>query len=198
MTVPGKSRLSELMARYQAGDLGAFEEIYQETVAGVERYLARRNGPAGLDDLVQEVYLQVHRARRTFRPERPFEPWLFAIARHVSQMAARTRGRQAAREVPIEQALSQHGELQPGHDVLGRRRLVSALRRLPDAQWEALRLTYVAGFSSAEIAARTGSTAGAIKVRLHRAHARLRAWLRAAPPENRQTEPDSDKGDGHV
>lgn len=53
-------------------------------------------------DLLQQTYLQVHRARRSFRPGLPLRPWAFAIARHVWLMDVRTRSRRpsAVAEVP--------------------------------------------------------------------------------------------------
>ena len=90
--------LAELMVRYQAGDQSASERIYYLTVNAVERYLERWADSARHADLVQETYLQVHRARRTYRRQLPFRPWLFSIARHVGFCASRSRRRRWSRE----------------------------------------------------------------------------------------------------
>ncbi len=91
--------LADLMVRYQAGDQSASERIYYLTVNAVERYLELWADSARHADLVEETYLQVHRARRTYRPQLPFRPWLFAIARHVGSSAPRSRRRRWSREV---------------------------------------------------------------------------------------------------
>ncbi len=181
MTSSGHDRLPDLMARYQAGDLEAFEEIYRETVGEVERYFARHAEASDRSDLVQEVYLQVHRARRTYRRDLPFQPWLFAIARHVALMAGRRRRRKSGREVQVEEFPEPgNAAAGPESDVLGRRRLARAIGRLPPEQKEAIRLAHVEGLTSVEIGRLMGATPGAVKVRLHRARLLLRGWFGGA------------------
>lgn len=179
------SYLADLMARHQAGDPTAFEELYRVTVESVERFLGRWAATgAERDDLVQEIFLQVHRARRTYRPGLPFEPWLFAIARHVALGSARTRRRRWSREIGMDelpQRPAEPGAFEPD-PILGRR-LGAALSSLPADQRDLLRLAHVEDLSSPEIAARVGASPGAVKVRLHRIHRRLRGWLGPAGSE---------------
>jgi RNA polymerase sigma-70 factor (ECF subfamily) len=187
MTSLGRDRLPELMARYQAGDLEAFEEIYRETVQEVERYLSRHAEASDRSDLVQEVYLQVHRARRTYQRDLPFQPWLFAIARHVALMAARRRRRKSGREVLVEEYPEPaHAAAAPEPDVLGRQRLARAIRKLSPEQREVVRLAHVEGLTSTEIGHLLGATPGAVKVRLHRARLRLRGWFGGAGGQDGQ------------
>src|SRR6187399_2257642 len=94
-----EQRLASLMARWQAGDTAAFDELYDATAAAVAGYLGRWLGSAAAADLVQETYLQVVQARRTYRADMPFRPWLFAIARHVALDAYRRRRRSSSREL---------------------------------------------------------------------------------------------------
>ena len=172
--------MPDLMARYQAGDLGAFEEIYRETVQEVAQYLARHAEARDRSDLVQEVYLQVHRARRAYRCDLPFRPWLIAIARHVALMAARRRRRKSGREVQVEE-YPELANAAVETDVLGRRQLARALQTLPPEQRETLRLAHVEDLTSVEIGRLLGATPGAVKVRLHRARLRLRSWFGEKP-----------------
>ena len=173
----------ELMIRYQGGDQSAFDEIYRLTVGSLESYLGRWARSAARDDLVQETYLQVHRARRTYRPELPFRPWLYAIARHVALWALRTRRRRWSREIGVE-VYPEETTAEPQPDVLMRRRLEEAIARLPANQQEVVWLAQVEGMSSAEISRVIGVTPGAIKVRLHRANMKLRSWLASIAPGN--------------
>jgi RNA polymerase sigma-70 factor (ECF subfamily) len=176
----GRDPLSDLMARYQAGDFAAFEEIYRETVQEVGQYLARHAAASDCSDLVQEVYLRVHQARRAFRQDLPFRPWLFAISHHVALMAARRRRRKSGREVQVDdypEPAASALEREP--DILGQRQLSRAIQRLPPEQREVLRLAHVEDLTSIEIGRLVGATPGAVKVRLHRARLRLRGWLGA-------------------
>lgn len=178
MTQTSEDPFPELMVLYQQGDESAFEEIYRRTVDSVSCYLRRWSEGAARADLVQETYLQVHRARRTYRPEYPFRPWLLAIARHVALGAVRTRSRRWSREVGVEE-LPERMASAAEPDVLERRRLEEALSRLPADQREVVWLAQVEGMNSAEISRVTGATAGAIRVRLHRANRKLRELLGA-------------------
>jgi RNA polymerase sigma-70 factor, ECF subfamily len=179
------SRIADLMARHQAGDSKAFEELYRMTVEAVERFQSRwSSNAAERDDLVQETFLQVHRARRTYRPGMPVEPWLFAIARHVALVSARTRRRRWSREVGMDELPQRPAEAEASQPdpILGRR-LDAALSSLPADQRDLLRLAHFEDLSSPEIAARVGASPGAVKVRLHRIHRRLRGWLGPTGPE---------------
>ena len=90
----GDDRLRELMVAYQDGAYGAFEELYAALVAPVRGWLIAATRDRGrADDLTQECFLQLHRARRTYDPAYPVLPWVMAIARHVYLMDRRTTSR---------------------------------------------------------------------------------------------------------
>jgi DNA-directed RNA polymerase specialized sigma24 family protein len=74
-----------LMERYQAGDAQAFEALYTRLRPDLEAYLDALL-PGGRHDaaLLDEVFLTIHRARRSYDPRRPFQSWVRAIARHVA------------------------------------------------------------------------------------------------------------------
>lgn len=166
-------RLGALMARYQAGDAAAFEEIHALMAPSVQGYLGRWVGREGASDLVQETFLRVVQARRTYRPGTSFRPWLFAIARHVALDARRKHRRRWSREVGVDE-LPELPVMPPGAEHLDGVRLREALERLPDDQREVVWLARVEGMTAAEIAKVVGASPGAVKVRLHRASARLR------------------------
>jgi len=74
-------RGDEAMNRYAAGDDQAFAELYAVVAPRLTRFLARRlRDRSELPDLVQETFLRVHRARRSFVPGSPVIPWLLTIA----------------------------------------------------------------------------------------------------------------------
>jgi RNA polymerase sigma-70 factor, ECF subfamily len=164
--------LRALMVRYQQGDEDALRDLYARTSPGIQRYLSRWSDRTRALDLTQETFLQIHRARRTYRPEMPVLPWIYAIARHVALQHVRTTGRRIVEEqveFPPTAALDVL--------VLERHDLVAAIRRLPEDQQETVWLADIEGFTSGEIARVTGATEGTVRVRLHRAHAKLRELL---------------------
>ena len=92
--------LHQLMRRYQAGEVEAFEEIYARTLTMVRGYLGALTVDRSLTlDLVQDVYLQMHRSRQTYDPTRPVRPWVAGITRHVWLMARRSHARRRSPEV---------------------------------------------------------------------------------------------------
>ena len=178
------------MAAAQAGDAGAYESLLISLLP-VLRSFVRRRGVDGneVEDVVQEVLLLIHRARHTWRPDRPFDPWMWAIARNASTDALRRQGRDRSRrhETPenFEETLVSTGlaeaETADAEQLLAAQqldpRLAEALAALPAAQREAVELLYVKELSVADAAARAGVTATALKVRAHRGSRALRAVL---------------------
>jgi RNA polymerase sigma-70 factor, ECF subfamily len=169
-------RLRDLMVAYQGGAYGAFEELYRALLGPVRGWLiVATRDRARAEDLAQETFLQMHRARRTYDPAYPLMPWAMAIARHVYLMDRRTasrRPRYVAEEDAPERSVGAdadrrlHGE--PVRD---------ALRRLTPEQRDAVLLHHVGGWSFREIARRFGIRETAAKLRSSRGVARMRDEL---------------------
>ena len=181
-----EARFGEWMAAAQRGDQQAYERLLRELLPAVRafvRHLLRDD--ASTEDVVQNVLLQIHRARHTYRPERPFGPWLRAISRNAALDALRARVRRGRREVAglePEQAEAMAGAAAFAQTMPEREeRLVPPLRdalaALPASQREALLLLHVEELSVREAAERVGTTPGALKLRAHRALQALRAAL---------------------
>ncbi len=168
------------MLAAQSGDATAYEKLLRELVPQLRGFVQKRVFDAGArEDVVQNVLLSIHRARHTYRPERPFAPWLFAVARNAVTDYTRARGRRLAREIPLELDESQEPSVppaEPGADDLSPE-LAGALERLPPAQREAVVMIQLEGLSVAEAAARAGVSESALKVRAHRGYRAMRAVL---------------------
>ena len=170
----GGSRRAGLMAGAQQGDSSAYGELLNEIGPMVMSFVRRRVRDADdAQDAYQEVFMALHRARHTYDPSRPLEPWLFAIARRVAGDHERRRIVRRTREVlidcPPEIAIEDGAPLKP--------RLEQALRGLSAAQREAIELLKLDGLPTESAAAAAGTTAGALKVRAHRAYKLLRQLL---------------------
>jgi RNA polymerase sigma-70 factor (ECF subfamily) len=174
-------RWSRLMKDAQAGDARAYQQLLEEILPAVRAMVrARLYDHTAADDVVQNVLLSVHRARHTYRSERPFRPWLSAITRNAVIDSFRESGRRRDREMGvelIEEFAAPEGDTLPGEGALSPE-IVAALERLPDKQREAVTLIQLEGLSVAEAAARVGITSGALKVRAHRGYRSLRKALR--------------------
>jgi len=164
----------ELMIAYQAGDLGAFERLYALLVGEATRYFSRAHRDRSvIHDLVQDLFLEIHRSRRTYTPPLPVKPWIFGIARNVS-----ARNRRAFRLQPgesSEQSSDSALAVVPSDaDALD---IENALTALPSSTREPWLLHHVFGFSFDSIAARLGITVVAAKLRSSRATRALRLAL---------------------
>ncbi|MGE0594689.1 MAG: RNA polymerase sigma factor [Dehalococcoidia bacterium] len=169
----------DLMAAYQGGALEAFRELYAVLAPPLRRYLGylTRRGDVA-DDLLQETFLQMHRSRASWDPDRPVAPWAFGLARNVFLMHRRAASRFSA----VHQSSDSPPEIPvPAEaDSLATRDLVHrALAVLGTDQAEPLLLHHVWGFTFEEIAGMTGMTSAAARARSSRAMAALRATLSA-------------------
>ncbi len=72
-----EERLIALMIGYQKGSMDDFEGLYAALKQPLLRYLWTfvRNATVA-EDLLQDTFLQIHRARQTYTPPRPVRPWV--------------------------------------------------------------------------------------------------------------------------
>jgi RNA polymerase sigma-70 factor (ECF subfamily) len=173
-------RWSGLMAAAQEGDAEAYRALLEEIMPVVRgMVLSRVYDRAAAEDVVQNVLLSVHRARHTYRSERPFKPWLAAIARNAIIDSFRGSGRRRDREIEVELIDAFADPVDEGHpdEREVSPHLLAAIERLPAKLREAVVLLQIEGLSVAEAADRAGVSAGALKVRAHRGYKALRRDL---------------------
>jgi len=164
-----ESELVTLMVAYQNGDLGAFERLYALLADEVRRYFAKRHRDGAVaNDLLQDMFLEMHRSRRTYTPPLAVRPWIFGIARNVS-----ARSRRATQFHPISVDALVGGE-SPSAESLD---VEHALATLPSSTREPWLMHHLLGFSFDSIAARLGITVMAAKLRSSRATRALRFAL---------------------
>lgn len=168
----------DFMVAAQAGDRGLYEKLLLELLPLARRQVGWRIAdPGAREDVVQNVFVSLHRARHTYRPEQPFLPWFHAIVRNAVIDWGRARGRRAAQEVAYDPETMPEPVAPPTTDDALSPELERALATLPPAQREAVEWIHIEGLSVAEAAARAGVSAGALKVRAHRGYRALRARL---------------------
>jgi RNA polymerase sigma-70 factor (ECF subfamily) len=134
--------------------------------------------PSRVDDLAQETFLQIHRARHTYDPAYPVQPWAAAVARHVFLMDCRYRRRRAdlSRQEPLDESAPSRAS---AHDeaLIARVEVRRALEQLSPATRRSVLLHHLHGLSFKEIARRLRVRGPALRARASRGMARLREAL---------------------
>jgi RNA polymerase sigma-70 factor, ECF subfamily len=176
----------EYIASARAGSTAAFTrlvEIYQNPIYNL---CYRMLGDAGeAEDAAQEAFLRAYSQLHRYDPGRPFKTWLFAIASH--HCIDRLRRRRVIWLGIDDEPLLTHPALlepRPGPEQVAVRREEEAavqalLAELAPKDRCAIVMRYWYDMSYEEIACATGSTASAVKSRLHRARVSLATALRA-------------------
>ena len=169
-----------LMLRYKDGDNGAFDTLYRRHNDALYRYLLRlcRHRDSA-EDIFQEAWGKIIKARDSYRPTAKFTTFLYRVAHNCFIDHVR-RNRRHTHTIDIEP----DSQADPGDQpemlterCLARRRLDLALRSLPDEQRDVFLLREEAGLSLDQIATITGSHREAAKSRLRYAVKKLRAAI---------------------
>ena len=160
------------MTRVQAGDPQAFELLVERYRSRLFAFLQRRSASGHSDDLFQDTWLRVVRARASFDPARRFSTWLFSIANNLCRDAARRGAVELRERAAVQHAgdasVSTVSAIDTRLDV-GRR-----LALLPERLREVLVLRYFEDLGEREIAEIVGVPPGTVKSRLHAAVRTLR------------------------
>ena len=181
-----------LMLQVRDDNAAAFEELvlrYQGRLMTVLEQLVQSRDVA--EDLTQDVFLRVFRARKTYQPGAKFSTWLFTIANNVASNKLRSlarrrevnvspRGDQDSSPDPMDQMALDASGMMPTRqlDRSERAEIVQqAIQSLGDRQRLALLLSKFEGMSYAEIGETMGLSSQAVKSLLSRARGNLRMVL---------------------
>lgn len=168
--------LQPLMSGYQSGDQEAARLLIQRASPILHRYfLVRASDRRYAEDLVQETWMRIHKARHTHRPGEPVLPWILAIARHTGLDAYRKARRVETRERQVD-SLPEAPALNPGSASRGPD-LDTMLSALPETQREVIVMLKIFGMTIEEVARATSSSAGSVKQKAFRAYRKLRDVL---------------------
>ncbi len=167
--------LEGLMSGYQQADEGAATALIEKVSPMLLRFFwMQAFGRRYADDLVQETWMRIHKARHTYRPGEPVLPWIFAIARHTRLDSYRKTRRVEIRETQVEVLPEIATAQETAQDTAA---VDSMLGALPESQREVLVMLKVCGMTIEEVARATSSSIGSVKQKAHRAYATLRGAL---------------------
>ena len=174
--VAGAAESDELVALVIAarrGDRAAFATLYTRFSRAVHGVILARVQFRDVADLVQDTFaLALQRLSQLADPH-AFPGWILAIARNRATDHLRTAKPTDGDEALATLTTSDSG-VRRSPEI---RRVLAALRALPEAYQETLVLRLVEGMSGPEIAEQTGLTEGSVRVNLHRGMQLLREAL---------------------
>jgi RNA polymerase sigma factor (sigma-70 family) len=166
-------RQTELIAAARAGDTTAFAELAESHRPRLRLLAIRVVGDSEeAEDVVQEAFLHAYLGLTQLRDPERFGGWLGAIVLNIARMTLRRRG---AYQRALARAIAEPRGAPADIDTVARVR--ESIELLPPQEREVVVLHYVDGLSCDEVGALLGRSTGAVRVRLHRARARLRDEL---------------------
>lgn len=174
-----------LMLGYRDGDAAAFDELYSRHKGGIYRYLLRQCRNAALaDELFQDVWMNLIRARAGYTVQAKFSTYLYRIAhnRLIDHFRRDDSGVSLDDETVFVEEPAAPRSIEPEVGAESRQQaaqLLALLDALPDEQREAFVLQQEGGLSIEEIAAATGVSRETAKSRLRYALAKLRQGMQA-------------------
>lgn len=176
--------LDALVKASQQGDRAAFTELFRRHRGDVARLVYRMLGPSpDAEDVVQEVFLQVHKSLGEFRGQAKFTTWLHRVTVNVVLM-----NRRAARSRPVFATEVSENEPDRGgcpDEEAAKSRRIEAFRRVLDKLPEKKRTVFVLheleGLAPAEIAAIVDAPVLTIRTRLFYARRELCELMKDEP-----------------
>jgi RNA polymerase sigma-70 factor (ECF subfamily) len=168
-----------------------FQQIYEAFQPKILRYLMRLAGESDAEDLTQETFVKVHGALENFRGESQLSTWIYRIATNIAMDRLRSPAFQRVDQVSMSDELSE-AEISGGvsfstrqdppiEKELVRDEMNDCIRgyieKLPEDFRAALVLSEYEGLKNNEIAEILGVTLDTVKIRLHRAKAKLKEEL---------------------
>ena len=165
-----------LAARSEESALAELYDRYGRAAYGLALRVLR--DPELAEDAVQEAFLTLWRTAARFVPERSkASTWILTLVHRRAVDVVRREQRRRTDSLDWAAEPSVEGVDEDAWLRLQRERVQEALRKLPDAQREALELAYYGGLSQSELAERLGQPLGTIKSRMFGGLSRLRELL---------------------
>ncbi len=183
----------DLMLAFRDGDASAFEELVTRHKRGLFNFLLRSvHNQSRAEELLQEVFLRVIRAKDRYQRTARFTTWIYTIARNLC--VDESRRQKFRRTIPLEakrKGRSEEGGLsildvteaaQVGTDAASeapkiRARVAAAIENLPDDQREVFVMRQFGGLSFKQIGEAVGAPENTVKSRMRYALEKLRADL---------------------
>jgi RNA polymerase sigma-70 factor (ECF subfamily) len=167
-----------LMRLSQSGDGRAYATLLRETARFLRPFLMKRLSlPNEVDDLLQEILISLHKARHTYDGNRPYKPWVYAIAKFRLQDFLRAHYADQLRHAVDFDELEEMLPADVTETAISYESISAEVEKLPAKQRAILQLMHRDGHTAKEVAQKLGMNESAVKVAAHRAYKILRDKL---------------------
>lgn len=169
----------EIGSALRAGEEDAIERLYERYSRTVFSYLVSRLGDrAAAEDVQQQVFAEIWRRSEEFDPERSkLFTWVMVIARSRATDHLRRAVPEPHEPGRATALVDRQAEAEPTEELIERWRVAELLQRVPAQESAMLRMRFYEGLSQREIAERTGTALGTVKMRMVQALDRMRTLI---------------------
>ncbi|MFB5651659.1 RNA polymerase sigma factor [Leptospira wolffii] len=182
--------LSERMRKAQEGDSREYERLLSQCREILSHYLSSKvRNESDREDLIQDILIGMHKAKATYRPNRPFAPWFFSIARYKTIDYIRRAGIRdrtvslEIQDIPVQESNSKR----PEDEWEIAQGLESWLSVLEPRQRQILTMAKLDGFSVREISQKTGLSESNVKVIVHRSLEKMKRFFSESERTGRES-----------
>lgn len=162
----------------RAGNVETFSELYRRSHVDVLAFLLRRcASPEDAADCLAETYLVAWQKRDQMPTGAETRPWLFGVARNVMRRGNELHGHTAAATSALAAELRVSGAVCPAPDLTEPDPVTTAIGELPELEREIITMLIWDELPPREVAAILGLSPNVVRVRAHRARAKLKAAL---------------------
>ncbi len=170
--------LESLMKQSQAGDQHAYAALLQKTARLLRPFLMKRlSFTSDVDDVLQEILISIHKARHTYDGNRPYTPWVYAIAHFRLQDYLRTHYADQLHQAIDVDTLENNLSQPVTESDMTYESIHVEVQKLPEKQATILQLMHQDGYTAKEVAEKIGMKESAVKVAAHRAYKILKKTL---------------------
>lgn len=170
--------LAALMRKSLAGDQRAYADLLRETSRLLRPFLSKRLSFTNeVDDLLQEILISIHKVRHTYDGNRPYKPWMYAIARFRLQDHLRTHYADQLHHASDLSEMEEFLHEDVTESAISYESISGEVEKLSEKQATILKMMHQEGYTAKEVAEKIGMNESAVKVAAHRAYKVLKNRL---------------------
>jgi len=167
-----------IMEAVKKGDLQQVTPLFQRHYKRIFNFLARMTGDRALaEDLTQNVFLRLIKYRSSYKEGLRFQSWMYQMARNVFSDHYQASKKKPAGSIAIEKVQENLDDGDGSHQLLEQEEILrKSLAMLPEDQRELLVLARFQHMKYEEVAVIMNTSVANVKVKVHRAIAKLREY----------------------